>query len=316
LKQQNPRSGGEGSVSDKEKKRYFTIMIIPHNEESVLNLRIPMYFFQFLSIVLIGGLIAVFIWFNSLWKLQSDAAESSQLRTENRTLQEDIDQMAQETEELVEYVKHLEQLTMEVRQMVDLPVDEQQEHEVLTYLGDNEQGRILASRGGNPVIERNQANISHLHSFLPELSEDLFQLKEDVTDYKLEMAATPSIWPTQGRVTSEFGPRSAPFSGRREFHYGIDIAGPRGTPIYAVADGIIDLATYRRGLGNTVIIEHGYGYRTVYAHLSDFEVSEGQEIEEGELIGSMGSTGFSTGPHLHYEVHVDGVAVEPRDYLP
>lgn len=304
-------------MSGKHKKRYFTIMIIPHNEETVLNLRIPLYFFQFFSILLLSGLVFGFVWFKSLLDVQQSPEQTNRLLTENRMLHEDIDRMTRETEELMGYVKEMESLTLEVRKIIDLPVDEAQVEEGLQdYPTRSEQIRMLASRGGNPVIERNSANISHLQGYLPEFNESLVRLREDVIDYNQEMAATPSIWPTSGRVTSVFGPRSSPFSGRREFHYGIDIAGPRGTPIYATADGKVDLATYRRGTGNTISIVHGYGYRTVYAHLSGFAVTEGQTVEKGELIGTMGSTGFSTGPHLHYEVHVNGIAVDPRGFFP
>ncbi len=304
-------------MADRCKKRYFTIMVIPHNEETVLNLRIPLYLFQALSIMLVAGLVAGFVWINSVFDDQERAAEIARLRSQNRILNEDIDRMTHETEALLEYVKEMETLTMEVRALVDLPVRETPPADgVAVFLAGLDLPRMLASRGGNPVVDRNSSNISHLQGFLPALNEDLSQLKEDVQDYKLEQAATPSIWPARGRVTSGFGPRASPFSGRREFHYGIDIAAPRGTPLYAAADGRIAVATYRRGMGNTITIEHGYGYRTLYAHLSGFAVREGQAVVKGELIGYMGSTGFSTGPHLHYEVHVNGVAVDPRGFLP
>ncbi len=303
-------------MSDKQKNRYFTILVIPHNEETVLNLRIPLYLFQIISILLVSGLVFGFVWLKSMFDDQHNPAETSRLLTENRILHEDIDRMTRETEELMEYMKEVESLTLEVRKIIDLPVDGNENEGFQAFSTNNDQVRLLASRGGNPVIERNSTNISHLQGYLPELNDALVRLKEDVIDYNLEMAATPSIWPTRGRVTSEFGPRLSPFSRRREFHYGIDIAGPRGTPIYATADGNVVLATYRRGMGNTINISHGYGYRTVYAHLSGFAVTEGQSVEKGDLIGYMGSTGFSTGPHLHYEVHVNGIAVDPRSFFP
>jgi murein DD-endopeptidase MepM/ murein hydrolase activator NlpD len=117
-------------------------------------------------------------------------------------------------------------------------------------------------------------------------------------------------------VTSEFGPRNSPLSRRKEFHFGIDIAGPRGTPILATAEGEVVLASYRIGFGNTIIIDHGYGFTTVYAHLKNFNVHLGNSVQKGQVIGYMGSTGYSTGVHLHYEVHKKGVAVNPRAYLP
>jgi len=305
-------------LPDKHRKKLFTIIVIPHNEETVLNLRIPLYLFQAMGILLVCGLVCGHLWLSDVLHVQENATEISRLQATNRALHEDIDRMTMETERLLEHVQEMELLTLEVREMIDLPAGERRQEEAGwdVFLTSNEQPGLLASRGGNPVIARNMSNISHLQGFLPEFNEDLSQLREDIRDHQREMASTPSIWPAQGRVTSEFGPRASPFTGRREFHYGIDIAGPRGSLIVAAAQGKVDVATYRRGMGNTVIIEHGYGYRTVYAHLSGFAVAPGHVVEKGEKIGYMGSTGFSTGPHLHYEVHVNGVAVDPRNFFP
>ncbi len=305
-------------MPDKHRKRFFTIIVIPHNEETVLNLRIPLYLFQAMAILLVAGLVCGYVLLSDNLHVQENSAEISRLQAVNRALYEDIDRMTIETERLLEQAEEMEMLTLEVRKMIDLPPGERRQEEAgyEVFLTSNEQPSLLASRGGNPVIARNMSNITHLQGFLPEFNEELSRLREDIRAHQREMAATPSIWPAQGRVTSEFGPRASPFTRRREFHYGIDIAGPRGTFIFAAADGKVDLATYQRGMGNTVIIEHGYGYRTVYAHLSGFVVAPGQVVEKGEKIGYMGSTGFSTGPHLHYEVHVNGVAVDPRRFFP
>ncbi len=137
----------------------------------------------------------------------------------------------------------------------------------------------------------------------------------EVDEYLRRLAATPSIWPTRGRVTSGFGMRRDPFGRGSKFHHGIDIAGAYGTPVYATASGQVINASYRGGFGNLVIIRHGYGFETYYAHLSGFAVSTGQWVKRGQVIGYMGRSGTATGPHLHYEVHVNGVAVNPYRYL-
>lgn len=127
-------------------------------------------------------------------------------------------------------------------------------------------------------------------------------------------ASLPSAWPTRGWVTSVFGSKRG-WGGRGRVHEGIDIAGPRGTPIVAPGDGIVTYAGYRHGYGKAIVIDHGYGISTLYGHCSAFYVEEGQRVERGTLIAAIGNTGRSTGPHLHYEVRVDGVPVDPMLYL-
>ena len=117
------------------------------------------------------------------------------------------------------------------------------------------------------------------------------------------------------RFTSGFGSRQDPKRGGRRHHMGIDLAGPRGTPIFATADGVVTSAEFESGYGNTVRIQHDFGFETVYAHQSKLRVKVGQEVSRGERIGDMGSTGRSTGVHLHYEVHLNGRPVNPMTYL-
>jgi murein DD-endopeptidase MepM/ murein hydrolase activator NlpD len=127
-------------------------------------------------------------------------------------------------------------------------------------------------------------------------------------------ASLPSIWPTHGWVTSEFGDGRG---GRRHFrwHEGVDIAGPVGTPITAPGDGVVTYSGYKAGYGRAIIIDHGFGITTLYGHCSAVYVEEGQHVNRGMQIAAVGNTGRSTGPHLHYEIHVDGVPVNPMLYL-
>ncbi len=130
------------------------------------------------------------------------------------------------------------------------------------------------------------------------------------------LSSTPSIWPTRGYLTSGFGYRRDPFTGRRTFHKGIDISAPIGQKVYATAKGIVLRTGFqRRGLGRWVEIDHGFGFTTFYGHLSRILVRPGQRVKRGDVIGYVGSTGRSTGPHLHYEVHVYGKAVNPLLYI-
>lgn len=135
--------------------------------------------------------------------------------------------------------------------------------------------------------------------------------------YRLAMQRLPFANPVRAavRFTSGFGVRRDPKTGRARMHEGLDFAGPRGTPIYATGDGVVKEAGWHSGYGNSVVIQHELGITTRYAHLTRIHVSEGQRVSRGERIGDMGSTGRSTGTHLHYEVHVDGRPVNPMTYI-
>ncbi len=126
---------------------------------------------------------------------------------------------------------------------------------------------------------------------------------------------TPSIWPVRGAVTAGFGQRMDPFTGEGEFHAGIDIAAPPGTKVIAAADGILFHAGPDAAYGNEILIDHGYGITTKYGHLSKTYVVIGQEVKRGQVIGAVGMTGRTTGPHLHYEVRIHDAPVNPAKYL-
>ncbi len=126
---------------------------------------------------------------------------------------------------------------------------------------------------------------------------------------------TPLIWPCQGRVTSPYGRRIHPLLGVEHFHTGIDIANDIGTKIYATADGVVKYTGWMEGYGKAVVIEHKFGYKTVYAHLSVIKVKQGQKVSRGDVIGLMGNTGTTTGPHLHYEVWKDGKLCNPIKFV-
>ena len=125
----------------------------------------------------------------------------------------------------------------------------------------------------------------------------------------------PSIWPVTGRLMDGFGHRNDPFSGEGAMHAGVDISAPKGTAVKATADGLVVHASWNAGYGRCVILDHGNGYQTLYGHLSRINVMDGQEIRRGEIIGAVGSTGHSTGPHLHYEVRIHSTPVNPYRFL-
>ncbi|MDT7042032.1 M23 family metallopeptidase [Candidatus Nitronereus thalassa] len=129
-------------------------------------------------------------------------------------------------------------------------------------------------------------------------------------------AATPSIWPVKGHITSKFGPRISPFTGKKAFHSGLDIGSPRGREVKAPASGKVVVAAYDTRMGNFIRINHGYGIETTYGHLSKVLVKYGHQVQRGDVIGLVGSTGkFSTGPHLHYQVAINDKVVNPVQYI-
>jgi murein DD-endopeptidase MepM/ murein hydrolase activator NlpD len=146
------------------------------------------------------------------------------------------------------------------------------------------------------------------------------QLEQELRTYEValrERAMTPSIWPVTGELTDGFGGRRNPFGGYgSEFHTGQDIATLTGTPVAAAANGTVIFAGYQNGYGQLVVIDHGGGLTTRYGHLSKIEATLGQSISRGEVLGRVGSTGRSTGPHLHYEVRINDEPVDPMPYLP
>src|SRR5258708_16050289 len=126
---------------------------------------------------------------------------------------------------------------------------------------------------------------------------------------------TPSIWPVQGHITDSFGERLDPFSGEGAFHTGVDVASDYGAPVHATADGIINIADNHAGYGRLVVVDHGFGITTWYAHLSAFTAVPGARVKRGEVVGYTGISARSTGPHVHYEVRMNNAPVNPWRYM-
>ncbi len=169
---------------------------------------------------------------------------------------------------------------------------------------------------------KNTEFVRSMHRSLDNLEEEVSSRLKDKTELykflesqKILLASTPSIWPTKGWLSCRFGKRISPFTGEKEFHKGIDIAARKGTPVVATAEGMILYADWKGGLGRTVIIKHAHGLKTRYGHLNKFLVKKGQYVKRGEKIALVGNSGRSTGPHVHYEVHLENVPVDPSRYI-
>ena len=172
-------------------------------------------------------------------------------------------------------------------------------------------------RGGNPAALETDpfAMLSSLNEQLKAVDSDFGDALVPLGSRLRAEAAIPAGFPTSGRITSKFGSRFGP-SGRFERHTGWDIATATGTPVSVTAPGIVETAGWTsQGYGFHIIVNHGYGYRTLYGHLSRVLVKAGQRVDVAKTIGLVGSTGYSSGPHLHYEVRVDGTPISPGPYL-
>jgi len=308
-------------MADNNKKRCFTIMIVPHSEEATFSLRLPLYVVKLAAALSVLAIIGFGLLGFAYLKAASEAKEAQSLREINRAQQDEIDTLAVETQRMMEQLSEIDALVDKVTDKLELEnegnIDLQPQAmpilDALKEADDGEYDRQYASRSSSGgVLERASDNIALLQDSVPERTETL-----DIIDqYVDRVDAIPSQWPARGRISSGFGTRRTPYSkSSYQFHTGVDITGSYGSSIYASAPGIVTFTGYRGSLGNLVIIDHGYGYETYYAHLADFVVNVGDRVERGQVIAHMGSSGRTTGTHLHYEVHYSGSPVNPANYL-
>ena len=165
------------------------------------------------------------------------------------------------------------------------------------------------------LIAALQRGVEQLGEVAISQERSLAEVAGQLESKRAHLAATPAIWPTKGWLTSRFGTRISPFTNQKQFHAGIDIAGERGTDVFAPAQGKVVFSGNRGPLGKSIIIDHGYGVRTQYGHSDDLYVKTGEIVQRGQRIAALGNSGRSTGPHLHYVVEVKGKAVNPLDYI-
>ncbi|MBV9928674.1 MAG: peptidoglycan DD-metalloendopeptidase family protein [Acidobacteria bacterium] len=228
------------------------------------------------------------------------------IEEENSRLRQENERQRQQLQKLENRVDAIEDASRRLSEQAGVPADGQQEQQQPQA----EEGNSPHGAGG-PALDA--ASVELLEMRAARLEMDL-QVYEAALK---EKARIPSIWPVEGESTDSFGYRGNPFGGGgSEFHPGQDIAAPPGTPVIAPADGTVIEAGWKNGYGQTVVLDHGNGLTTRYGHLSKVEVGLGQELKRGEELGLVGSTGRSTGPHLHYEVRLGDLPVSPLHYLP
>jgi murein DD-endopeptidase MepM/ murein hydrolase activator NlpD len=268
---------------------------------------------------LLGGLLTVlalgYLGYHFL-VFQVDYSELAHLRETVQTQQE----MAAQLQTLAQELTRLRSFDTQIRRLAGMEA------------GPAAQGAPPRAVGGGTLElakalkEGEQASQAQL---LGRLYQDLEQLEREialraeslqaVTEYlsrqKDRLVATPALWPTEGYVSSRFGPRTSPFTGQPQQHTGVDIAAPPGTPIRAPADGVVTFAGTLPGYGHALVLTHGYGFKTFYGHNQRNQVSKGQTVKRGQVIAFVGNTGYSTGAHLHYEVLLNDQPHDPLKYV-
>jgi len=300
----------------KPDRREYTLMIVPHHGKAVFSIRIPIKTVKYTAIAL-GVCLTIISGTMLNYRYQANVAtkdkyELNQLREVNYTQQGQLEELAKTTAELQQNMKRLNQLDSDLRRIVN--------NEDTTDTSRSAPPRLPNFNGqGGPTVQPKTTELLNLVKELKaaanEREESLLNLKQSLAEKQERMAATPSIWPSGGEVTSRFGWRNSPWGGGGDWHPGIDIANDTGTPIYATADGTVASSSWFGGYGNMVEINHGNGIVSIYGHNSQNLVSAGQTVKKGQLIAYMGSTGYSTGPHVHYEIRVNGTAVNPASFL-
>src|SRR5262245_14557845 len=174
---------------------------------------------------------------------------------------------------------------------------------------------VQAVLGSLPALQSPENTFGLLREILQGIENRLTSVASDIDRRNALAAATPSIWPAHGWLSSIVGSRRDPITGGADYHQGLDISADQGSPVYATADGTVLQAGREGAYGNLVTIDHGYGLETRYGHLSKYEVRPGAKVQRGDVIGRVGATGRATGPHLHYEVRVNGRLLNPLQLL-
>lgn len=299
---------GEGCIL-LNKNNKFTIMIIPHSEDSPLVFKLPITIIQMIGVFLLAVVMITISFATRYVYMINSLDELDALRQENLSKSGQIENLAKETQNLLEKFEEIKELERRLRSLTDDEVvKEADEREGLNNF-------LFATHRGLTTLERASRSLNKINFELPDKTDNMTDIITDIEEKNRRLAATPSGWPTRGRITSPFGYRRNPVTGRMHHHTGVDIANVTGTPIFATANGTVSFAAFRGGYGNLIIIEHGYGYTTYYAHLSRISVRPFQIVSRGQVIGYMGSTGQSTAPHLHYEVRFRGNPVNPINYM-
>ncbi|MEP6994392.1 MAG: M23 family metallopeptidase [Acidobacteriota bacterium] len=275
-------------------KKYNTIIFVPHARARFRKLTISTRFLGLCAAAVVALLVAAvaFGWafFASSRtdrRYQMAMEENQRLRSTTTVLHQRIDGIS----------KQLSDFEARTRRLA-----------IVAGLTDSARGGV----GGPGTAPASASGLGEQGAWL---SSRLGLLEEQFSKRSARIASTPTVWPVHGALNSGFGVRADPFNGQPAFHEGVDISTSRSEPVLATADGTVLRSGWAGEYGKAIEIVHGDHYMTLYGHLEETLVAEGQTVRRGDRVGLVGSTGRSTAPHLHYEVHVDGRAVNPLEYI-
>lgn len=272
------------------------------------------------ALAALAAFVVVFTVFSvTIIKKNEDLRELKELRSSTAAQKVEIQQFNQKIKMVETQLSRLEKFDRKLRVITAL--EKQNPASADFGLGGPNAGDAGAEFA-NGVGKMNQSMIDTLNGDLGRLRQQaesqeisFFELDEFFKEQSSLLSHTPSIWPVRGWITSTFGYRRSPFTGLREMHEGLDVATQNGSPVVAPAAGVVITSGFHRGYGNMLEIDHGYGVTTRYGHNSKIMVTPGRKVNRGDVVALVGSTGRSTGPHLHYEVIVNGVPVNPYGYI-
>lgn len=301
----------------KRKDEKLSILIFKENDYSgVYQKKVPLSSLKFFIITVTLFLTFSFASFYFLYVFYSERTEMLAFSKENIQLKKEIEKYSKKIEEINEKIVYLEQLENKVRDLSQASLGS----DVSLSIGGKEIDILkdlsaVSKRKEKQYFDSLNEILIELSTKLEEKEESLSELIDLLEEQKLLSMSTPSILPVKGWISSNFGYRISPFTKERVFHEGLDIAAPYGTPVRATAKGIVIFAGYKAAYGKMVTIDHGFGFVTRYGHNSKLLVKPGDKVEKGDIIALVGSTGMSTGPHCHYEVLVNGIPVNPLNFV-
>jgi murein DD-endopeptidase MepM/ murein hydrolase activator NlpD len=298
------------------REQVFNVIVVSDHSQAVRKFRLPRRWLRngayAAAAVLVVGLVTIGHYFTLL----GAASENAILKEENSQLQAQILLVQEKVAHISATLDRVERFDAKLRTAVT-QLQDPERNLAIGPVGSGDQAPFIP--GPSPAAA---ANLSALPGRLQSLETDasrqeqsLRELQEYFDDQRSLLASTPSIWPTRGWVTSDFGTRMDPYSGERRMHEGLDVATPHGQPVQTPSDGTVVFVGTEGGYGKVLVVDHGYGVKTRYGHLSEIFVGLGDRVARGEKIAAVGNTGRSTGPHLHYEVRVNGIPENPRKFI-
>jgi len=295
----------------------ITIVLVPEDSAKVTQFRFPRIFLVFLALIFLTGTASLIWIIRDYHTVKVQMPKLAMLEKKNEGQKKQLTLLSERINGISEKMDELKNFDNKLKVMANID-------------GGETQGQFIGVGGSDPGPKPSDESVSQnlkdlvrvMHQSLDDLNQEIvveknvkIELYQFLENQKNLLASTPSIWPTNGWLSSRFGYRISPFTSGREFHKGMDISTRSKTPVMAPSDGIVVRAGRNGGFGKMITIQHGYGLVTKYAHLHKILVKKGQTVRRGDKIGLVGNTGRSTGPHLHYEVHLNGVPVNPARYI-